>query len=117
MVWGKPWDEDQDYGSSNYRIQSNDNNDRFYYFAFVVALGVGVVLLPPLALVAAGFAAAGITAGSVAALWQSNIGNVAAGSLFAILQSIGATGIAWVVAVRTAFFAGIMALVGFVFGR
>ena len=30
--------------------------------------------------------------GSLAALWQSTIGNVAAGSLFAWLQSIGAVG-------------------------
>ncbi|KAG8780227.1 hypothetical protein FRC16_003194 [Serendipita sp. 398] len=41
---------------------------------------------------AVGFTGNGITAGSLAALWQSTIGNVAAGSLFAGLQSMGAVG-------------------------
>jgi hypothetical protein len=40
----------------------------------------------------AGFGAAGIAGGSIAALIQSGIGNVAAGSLFATMQSLGATG-------------------------
>lgn len=31
--------------------------------------------------------------GSAAAAWQSSIGSVAAGSMFAILQSLGATGL------------------------
>ncbi len=35
----------------------------------------------------------GIVAGSVAAGLQSTIGNVAAGSVFATLQSVGATGV------------------------
>jgi hypothetical protein len=39
-----------------------------------------------------GFGAAGIAAGSIAAGIQSGIGNVAAGSLFAMMQSLGATG-------------------------
>lgn len=34
----------------------------------------------------------GVAAGSAAAAWQSSIGSVAAGSMFAILQSLGATG-------------------------
>lgn len=37
----------------------------------------------------AGFTAGGVAAGSWAALWQAAIGNVQAGSLFSILQSIG----------------------------
>ena len=49
----------------------------------------------------AGFAPAGIAAGSLAALWQSSIGNVVAGSLFATLQSAGATG-----AIATTAYAG-----------
>lgn len=41
---------------------------------------------------AIGFSPAGVVAGSPAAAWQSSIGNVAPGSLFALLQSIGASG-------------------------
>eukprot|EP00439_Symbiodinium_sp_Y106_P062205 s498_g9.t1 len=40
-----------------------------------------------------GFAAEGVTADSLAAKWQSSIGNVEKGSLFAILQSIAMAGI------------------------
>lgn len=49
---------------------------------------LGCVLLPVL-----GFTTGGIAAGSAAASWQSSIGLVAAGSLFAVLQSLGATGL------------------------
>lgn len=50
--------------------------------------GVGALMLPLL-----GFGAGGIVAGSTAAAWQSSMGAVAAGSLFATLQSLGATGL------------------------
>lgn len=43
-------------------------------------------------LMAAGFTQSGIAAGSLAAAAQSAIGNVSTGSLFARLQSLGATG-------------------------
>lgn len=49
---------------------------------------LGLVTLPLL-----GFGLGGIIAGSAAAAWQSSIGAVAAGSLFAVLQSLGATGL------------------------
>ncbi|KAF8707529.1 hypothetical protein RHS03_03386, partial [Rhizoctonia solani] len=54
------------------------------------AVGVGVFVAPPLL----GFTTAGVAAGSVAALVQSAVygGAVQAGSAFAIMQSIGATG-------------------------
>jgi hypothetical protein len=39
-----------------------------------------------------GFGSSGVAGASLAALWQSCLGNVAAGSLFAILQSAGAGG-------------------------
>mmetsp|Transcript_17801 Transcript_17801/g.26663 ORF Transcript_17801/g.26663 Transcript_17801/m.26663 type:complete len:102 (+) Transcript_17801:68-373(+) len=39
-----------------------------------------------------GFGATGIAAGSMAAAWQSSVGNVAAGSAFALIQSFGMTG-------------------------
>ena len=53
--------------------------------------------MPVLSLIAAavgiiGFGPGGVVANSIAAAWQSSIGNVAAGSLFALLQSIGASG-------------------------
>ena len=44
-----------------------------------------------------GFTATGVAAGSLAAAWQSSIGNVAAGSLFAWMQSTAAAGGAWAV--------------------
>lgn len=40
-----------------------------------------------------GFGTGGIVAGSIAAAWQSSIGNVMVGSTFATLQSLGATGV------------------------
>ncbi|KAG7358945.1 interferon-induced 6-16 family protein [Nitzschia inconspicua] len=48
--------------------------------------GIGLVAT------AAGFGAAGVIGGSLAASIQSGIGNVAAGSAFATMQSLGATG-------------------------
>ena len=64
--------------------------------AIVFAIGGGTlaVAAAPLALAAAGFGSAGVAAGSAAAAWQASIGNVAAGSFFASLQSAGAVGIA-----------------------
>ena len=47
----------------------------------------GAVLVAP---AVAGFTAEGVAAGSMAAAWQGTIGNVAAGSTFAQLQSFGA---------------------------
>lgn len=56
---------------------------------FITTLGgIGALMLPLL-----GFGAGGIAAGSTAAAWQSSMGSVAAGSLFATLQSLGATGL------------------------
>jgi len=49
----------------------------------------GVCAIP----MVAGFRPAGIVGGSIAALVQSSIGSVAAGSTFAALQSLGATGV------------------------
>nr|XP_060639752.1 interferon alpha-inducible protein 27-like protein 2A [Anolis sagrei ordinatus] len=63
------------------------------------ALGLGGATIGvPLALGVLGFTAAGITAGSVAAGMMSSAaaaggGGVAAGSLVAVLQSIGAAGL------------------------
>jgi hypothetical protein len=59
----------------------------------VLLIGGIVVAAPCVVASLAGFGAAGIVGGSVAAGIQSGIGNVAAGSAFAILQSWGATGL------------------------
>jgi len=59
-----------------------------------LVVGGGAVVAAPLVLSAAGFTAGGVAAGSAAAFVQSMIGNVAAGSWFALCQSAGAAGIA-----------------------
>lgn len=56
-----------------------------------VVIGTAVAVVS-LCLTAVGFAPAGIAAGSLAASIQSTIGTVAAGSMFATLQSLGASG-------------------------
>lgn len=56
-------------------------------------IGTGVTGAASGALSAAGFSSGGVVAGSLAAGTQAGIGNVAAGSLFAVLQSVGATGV------------------------
>lgn len=63
------------------------------------AVGVGVVAAAPVVLTAAGFTSAGIAAGSYAtgmmsAAAAANGGAVAAGSTVAVLQSVGAAGLA-----------------------
>lgn len=50
--------------------------------------------MAPVVLGAYGFSADGVAAGSAAAAWQASIGNVAATSTFAALQSVGAAGFA-----------------------
>lgn len=49
----------------------------------------GVAAIPMLV----GFGSAGIVGGSIAAAIQSSIGNVAAGSAFAVAQNLGAQGV------------------------
>ena len=63
----------------------------------------GVALIP----VALGFGSVGIVGGSAAAAIQSGIGNVAAGSLFSICQSLGMTGVFTAVATKAATIAAI----------
>ena len=65
-----------------------------YVGGAVVGAGLAVVSAPVL-LPALGFSSAGVVAGSTAAAVQATIGNVAAGSLFAGLQSAGAAGVSW----------------------
>lgn len=68
----------------------NESNLRTFR-KIVGACGIGGSILGAMALPLIGFGAGGVTAGSYAAAWQSLIGNVVARSLFATLQSLGAT--------------------------
>ena len=52
----------------------------------------GVATVSSVALTGMGFTSSGIAAASTAAGMQAGIGNVVAGSLFATVQSLGATG-------------------------
>ncbi len=57
-------------------------------------VGVAVAVAAPwVILPAMGFGGNGIVAGSMAAAWQASIGNVAAGSAFAAMQSAGVAGV------------------------
>ena len=58
--------------------------------ASAVVVGVAAPIVIPAALGAAGFTAAGVGAGTLAAGIQSGIGNVVAGSAFAGLIFLGA---------------------------
>ncbi|KAI9190521.1 uncharacterized protein BJ171DRAFT_607364 [Polychytrium aggregatum] len=60
--------------------------------AAVIIPAVAVPLVAPAAIAAFGFGAGGVVAGSLAAGTQSMIGNVAAGSIFSLLQSAGVIG-------------------------
>ncbi|XP_068732917.1 interferon alpha-inducible protein 27-like protein 2B [Montipora capricornis] len=63
-------------------------------YAVVIVVGIGAVAAAPLVLSAAGFGAAGVTAGSMAAGAQSTFYGAAveSGSAFSLLQSAGAAG-------------------------
>lgn len=59
-----------------------------------MAVGAGAITAASgLGLAALGFSTEGVMAESLAALWQSSLGNVAKDSLFAKLQSLGAVGL------------------------
>ena len=63
---------------------------------FIVNTVIGITAIVALTTAVAilcGFSTTGIAAGSTAAGIQASIGNVTAGSTFAILQSAGATGL------------------------
>ncbi|XP_076841870.1 interferon alpha-inducible protein 27, mitochondrial-like [Brachyhypopomus gauderio] len=78
-----------------------------------VAGAVGLVVLTPFVLTGVGFTAAGVTAGSIAAGMMSsaavaNGGAVAAGSLVAVLQSVGAAGLSPGLTMAVAFAGGLL---------
>ena len=62
--------------------------------AMVVASGASVASVPAL-LAVAGFTSAGVTGGSLAALWQANMAGIASGGLFSTLQSVAMAGLGW----------------------
>ncbi|KAF8456505.1 hypothetical protein BDZ91DRAFT_526255 [Kalaharituber pfeilii] len=66
-----------------------------YIFAAIVIgiIGLAGAGVTAGVLAGVGFTAGGVAAGSLAAAWQAMISNVAAGSAFAILQSLSATGL------------------------
>lgn len=72
-------------------LVNEDNLRKLRKIIVVSGLGCGVLGAATLPLL--GFGLGGVTAGSIAAGWQSYIGSVAARSLFATLQSLGATGL------------------------
>jgi hypothetical protein len=81
----------QDVHEDHEQEQKKDANP-LKVLSGILLIGGAVVALPCLALMVAGFGTAGIVGGSVAAATQSAIGNVVAGSAFAVVQSAGATG-------------------------
>ncbi|KAH9956243.1 hypothetical protein BC827DRAFT_1232503 [Russula dissimulans] len=67
--------------------------DRRSYVAAGAAAGVALTpVVAPILVGAVGFGAAGPVAGTLATIWQASIGNVVAGSAFAVAQSIGMGG-------------------------
>ena len=76
-----------------YSITKSWNVKRMLSFAVVGSI-VGLVgtLTAPVILSAIGFSTSGVVASSLAAFIHSYIGNVAAGSTFAMLQGVGAVG-------------------------
>ncbi|KAH9081433.1 hypothetical protein EDB83DRAFT_543311 [Lactarius deliciosus] len=100
------------YNSSLFTM--NDNRRRVILVA--VGVTVGIVLTPvvaPAILYGLGFSAIGPVAGTTAATIQAGIGNVAAGSFFAMAQSAAMGGA--IPAVFTAIGAGLGGLIGAVF--
>ncbi|EPE06761.1 hypothetical protein F503_03188 [Ophiostoma piceae UAMH 11346] len=105
--------------------KSGPMDDRTIYLIGIgVALGIlsaGVLtaIVLYVGLPALGFTAGGVAQGSIAAAWQSTLGNVAVGSLFALLQSAGAGGAgAYVVGSISAVVGGLAgAAAGAAFGR
>ena len=81
-------------------LKEREHADRWTYRSYMklignVTIGVGVtaLLLPSITASLAGFGSGGILVGSKAAAWQSAIGGVVAGSLFAKLKGMGASGL------------------------
>ena len=79
-----------------------------------MSLGIsnGILLAASSFITSLGFTSAGIAAASIAAGIQAGIGSVAAGSLFAIVQSLAATGVVFFFEVFAAIGLGIAVIFG-----
>ena len=75
----------------------------------LILLGVTIAVVSTCILPVLGFSAAGPVAGSIAAGWQSSIGLVSAGSLFALLQSAAMGGAAMMGIVGFGLFGAVVA--------
>mmetsp|Transcript_30122 Transcript_30122/g.50030 ORF Transcript_30122/g.50030 Transcript_30122/m.50030 type:complete len:177 (+) Transcript_30122:433-963(+) len=98
-VWEKKddvFDGDEKEEDSGDDIEDNsekkNSGDPLQTAGKVLLCAGGAVAVACAVPIALGCGAGGIVGGSFMAAWQSSIGNVAAGSLFATLQSLGATG-------------------------
>ncbi|XP_020487096.2 interferon alpha-inducible protein 27-like protein 2A [Labrus bergylta] len=76
--------------------------------AVIGAGGVVTLMFTPALLASFGFTSGGIAAGSIAAKIMSWLGIVYPGSVFAFLQSLGATGLTWLTGGYVASFGGVM---------
>ncbi|KAH7280016.1 hypothetical protein KP509_37G048300 [Ceratopteris richardii] len=86
--------------------------------AHILCCYVGASIVVPAAIYFAGFTTAGIAAGSLGATLMSTYGGaVPAGSLCAVLQSIGAAGLAGKTVVLTQTVAAGLGLAGFAIRR
>ena len=69
--------------------RKGSTSDKIATIAIVGGVGAAALATAPILL---GFSASGVVAGSLAAGFQAGLGNVMAGSAFACLQSLAATG-------------------------
>ena len=74
-------------------MSSNNDNNNWKKYGKIAAITGGVILGAASIPILMGFGTAGIVGGSIAAGIQSAIGNVAAGSVFAVCTSLGMTGV------------------------
>ena len=72
---------------------NNNNQNIWKKIGIGAAITGGVIAGVALVPITMGFGTAGIIGGSIAAGIQSIIGNVAAGSIFAVCTSLGMTGV------------------------
>jgi hypothetical protein len=92
---------------ANYTADLSPQCVRALELGAVVATGT---LAAPALVEAVGFTSEGVAAESLASLWQSTIGDVEEGSIFARLQSLGASGVVAQTSLRAAGIEGVLAV-------
>ncbi|KAF2130875.1 hypothetical protein P153DRAFT_395284 [Dothidotthia symphoricarpi CBS 119687] len=90
MEFGKPWDED--HGNSDDEFWKKLRVDKNAMMRYGICMYGSGIVMHLLGFVGTGqkptgFNVGGVLGGSLAATWQSTIGNIPAGSLFSRLQS------------------------------